>query len=201
MSSGILGRTLYGPAMRMAAGPTVKRVNMIDVALREALRLETRHVVVLGAGFDVRAFRFGVTGTRFYEIDLPHVVVQKKKLITRLIAQRPDLATHTPTLIAADLTIAADLNRVGLELNQLLGNSSSVWLSEAVLMYLPTRNAVLVQEWAARLMSDGSRWIMYEGDEPRSSHGMLRGVDLALMPGMGLKRREQQAGFSIFEKC
>ena len=64
-------------------------------ALRAVRGRENATVVVLGAGFDTRALRFGAAhdGVRWAEVDLPEVVAQKQRLLARAERRRPQLSS------------------------------------------------------------------------------------------------------------
>lgn len=38
-------------------------------------------IVIIAAGYDTRAYRFGQEGVHFYEVDLPHASEKKKELV------------------------------------------------------------------------------------------------------------------------
>jgi O-methyltransferase involved in polyketide biosynthesis len=69
-------------------------------------------VLVLGAGFDTRPFRLRSTAptAAWAEIDLPHVVQQKRRLLARLARRRPELAAPIEALTqrSANLTVASE---------------------------------------------------------------------------------------------
>jgi methyltransferase (TIGR00027 family) len=71
----------------------------IDDALLEALASGICQVVVIGAGYDARGFRFRSPGVRYYELDQPRTQDAKMVCIRelRLDAQRIEY-------VAADLT-------------------------------------------------------------------------------------------------
>jgi methyltransferase (TIGR00027 family) len=82
-------------------GTVVVRTRYIDDVLRDALRQGARQVVILGAGFDSRAYRIaGIDRVRVFEVDLPQTQASKHRLVlSRLGALPPHV-----TLIPADLT-------------------------------------------------------------------------------------------------
>ena len=69
-------------------------------------------VLVLGAGFDTRPFRLRAAAptAAWAEIDLPHVVQQKRRLLARLARRRPELAAPIEALTqrSANLTVASE---------------------------------------------------------------------------------------------
>jgi hypothetical protein len=107
-------------------------------------------VVSLGAGFDVRALRLGselAAEARWVEIDLPHVVEQKRRLYRRLGRRRPHLADRIDGIAhhAANLTLA-DKARSALRSSLARGTGEEggapvIFVVEALLIYLPTAAA------------------------------------------------------------
>lgn len=84
---------VIGPAMPWSlidghwAGPrgtVAVRTRYIDDALEDALRGGLAQVVILGAGFDCRAYRIpGIDRTRVFEVDHPATQPRKREIITR----------------------------------------------------------------------------------------------------------------------
>jgi methyltransferase (TIGR00027 family) len=85
-------------------GTVSVRTRYIDDALIAALRSGVEQVVILGAGFDSRAYRIpGVDRARVFEVDHPVTQVEKKKVVARRLGALPphvefvpiDFSTHT----------------------------------------------------------------------------------------------------------
>ncbi len=85
-------------------GTVVVRTKYIDDALTAALRAGVEQVVILGAGFDSRAYRVpGIGRTRVFEVDHPNTQAEKKRTIARRLGRLPahvefvpiDFSTHT----------------------------------------------------------------------------------------------------------
>jgi methyltransferase (TIGR00027 family) len=71
-------------------GTVAVRTRYIDDALSAALRRGVDQVVILGAGFDSRAYRIpGIDRTRVFEVDHPATQVEKKHAIARRFRQLP----------------------------------------------------------------------------------------------------------------
>ena len=71
-------------------------------------------VVALGAGFDLRSLRLrsaAARACRWVEIDLPHVIEQRGRLLTRLTRRRPDLDVQRQALLSlsANLSVAEEV--------------------------------------------------------------------------------------------
>jgi len=67
------------------------RTHHIDARLEEAVAQGCTQVVVLGAGFDSRAYRFHDSHPklRFFEVDLPATIAMKKKCVIRVFGKLP----------------------------------------------------------------------------------------------------------------
>ena len=74
------------------------RTHHIDRLLVEALKTGVRQVVILGAGFDSRAYRFhpAYPDVRFFEIDLPATSASKQHRVEKLLGQNPEWVTFVP---------------------------------------------------------------------------------------------------------
>src|SRR5262245_63541059 len=65
-------------------GTVVVRTRYIDDVLTAALRSGVQQVVILGSGFDSRAYRLpGIAWTHVFEVDHPMTQTEKKRLIAR----------------------------------------------------------------------------------------------------------------------
>src|SRR5262245_893782 len=81
------------PGARTSA---VARTRFVDDVVRNALRNGARQVLILGAGFDARAYRIPEIATaRVLEVDHPLTQAAKLRLIGRAAVQ-PDAVTHVP---------------------------------------------------------------------------------------------------------
>ena len=163
-----------------------RRTRFIDGHLKEIIESvdserECIHVVTLGAGFDSRPLRTGVVenlGTMsaicderlasWAEIDLPDVVDQKAKMLSKLTRRRPWLARQLPAAYRADLATAR--GRAVVRRAAAAGASSSssagsafasvspsslsvkrVFIVEALLMYLPDAAALQLLRTCGRV--------------------------------------------------
>jgi methyltransferase (TIGR00027 family) len=74
------------------------RTHHIDARLEQAAAQGVTQVVVLGAGFDSRAYRFnaGHPKLRFYEVDLPATIELKKKRVARMLGALPGYVRYAP---------------------------------------------------------------------------------------------------------
>src|SRR5436190_8140347 len=74
------------------------RTFYIDAALRRAAAAGATQVVVLGAGFDSRAYRFRAShpSVRFFEVDLPATIEAKKSRLAEALGGVPDYVRYAP---------------------------------------------------------------------------------------------------------
>lgn len=85
-------------------GTVAVRTRYIDDALEEALRGGLDQVVILGAGFDCRAYRVpGIDRARVFEVDHPATQPRKREIVTRRLGTLPPFVT----LVPIDLTTQA----------------------------------------------------------------------------------------------
>jgi methyltransferase (TIGR00027 family) len=84
----------------------VARTRFIDDALRSALRENVEQVVILGAGFDCRAYRIpGIERARVFEVDHPDTLAVKRQYLLRTF----------PALPAGVSFVATDFNQSQLD--------------------------------------------------------------------------------------
>jgi methyltransferase (TIGR00027 family) len=129
---------------------TIARTKHIDAVLRAELEQGTKQVVILGAGYDSRAYRFhdDFPGARFFEVDYPATSARKLERVTVLFGCPPVYVSY----VAADLTVD--------KLNIALLNSSydrtrrTLFICEGVTMYL---TAAAVDETLAGISRDAGR--------------------------------------------
>ena len=74
------------------------RTHYIDAALRRAAAEGTAQVVILGAGYDSRAYRFRESHPqlRFFEVDLPGTSEAKRQRLAEVFGAVPDYVRYAP---------------------------------------------------------------------------------------------------------
>src|SRR5262245_37921206 len=78
-------------------GTVVVRTRYIDDVLADALRSGVEQLVILGAGFDSRAYRMrGIERIRVFEVDHPMTQAEKKKMVVRRLGTLPPHVTFVP---------------------------------------------------------------------------------------------------------
>lgn len=109
-------------------------------------------VISLGGGFDTRSLRFRhnprYSNVTFFELDLPDVIAQKERLLSRFYQRRPKLRSlGTPHLLSADLNDTPSLkDSLTSIVQRFLEYKTSALLkrvivvSEAVMLYVEPEN-------------------------------------------------------------
>lgn len=74
------------------------RTKHIDTLLKQAVERGVKQVVILGAGYDSRAYRFKdlAIDVRFFEVDLPSTQNEKKARVKKILGSIPDGVVYVP---------------------------------------------------------------------------------------------------------
>ncbi len=111
---------------------TIARTKYIDAVLRLELEQGTSQVVILGTGYDSRAYRFhdAFPATRFFEVDYPSTSARKLEKVTALFGHPPDHVSY----VAVDLTV--DTLEAALLRGSYDPTRCTLFICEGVTMYL-----------------------------------------------------------------
>jgi methyltransferase (TIGR00027 family) len=122
----------HDPAIVLFAGLMLRRTCFIDEALERAVKNGAMQVVILGAGFDTRAYRFRdlLKHCRVIEVDTALTQAYKKRRVQEAL---PDLPTNV-TYSAINFT--NDDLMDGLRRDGLVPDEKTVYIWEGVCMYL-----------------------------------------------------------------
>lgn len=128
---------------------TIARTKYIDAILRQELEDGTRQIVVLGAGFDSRAYRLhkSFPDARFTEVDYPANSLCKTQKISVILGSPPDNVTYLPVDLNVE-PLGSALSRSGQDPLQ-----RTLFIAEGLTMYL---TAVAVDEMLAYVARCGS---------------------------------------------
>ncbi|MFL0248188.1 class I SAM-dependent methyltransferase [Candidatus Clostridium stratigraminis] len=127
---------MYNSSSIGLMGLQICRTKFIDDILKETLDNGIKQLVILGAGFDTRAFRIsGINSIKVYEVDLPFIQDKKKSILKKHLGELPDNIIFTPI----DFNIHT-LDKV-LENNGLDFSEPIVFIWEGVTQYI-TEEAV-----------------------------------------------------------
>jgi methyltransferase (TIGR00027 family) len=142
---GLLGGLTAHATLRMLA---------VDECVRQAVAAGIEQVVIVGAGLDTRAWRLDeLAEARVLELDLPRTQEAKQLRLA-----------GTPMRAAQVDFVAVDLHRA--DLDWVLGNAGhepdqpTLWLWEAVAMYIPPASVRATAEVLGARSAPGSRLAM-----------------------------------------
>ena len=109
------------------------RTKHVDATLDESLRAGATQVIVLGAGFDSRGYRFSdrLRDVRFIEVDAPPRQEYKQQRVREVLGRLPANMRYVPMDFTVD-DLGTELKKVGY-----CENARSLYIWEGVTMYLP----------------------------------------------------------------
>jgi len=109
------------------------RTKHLDAALDEALRDGTSQIIILGAGFDSRGYRFRdrLRGVRFLEVDYGPTQEHKKQRVREVFGRLPKQVRYVPMDFTKD-DLLTQLGKGGYS-----EKDRSLYIWEGVTMYLP----------------------------------------------------------------
>jgi len=136
VSTGLMqdyGEASQNPAIVLFAGLMLWRTRFIDEALERAVKNGATQVVVLGAGFDTRAYRFGelLKHSRIIEVDAAPTQAYKKRRVQEVLRDLPTNLIYCAMDFAKD-DLMDGLRRVGFKQDE-----KTFYIWEGVCMYLP----------------------------------------------------------------
>jgi len=130
----------------------VGRTVFLDELLAEASQQGCRQVVLLGAGFDTRAFRLPwPPGTRCFEVDTPDVLGPKDEVLAAAHAEPACERVVVPCDLRDDWPAA--LRAAGLDPAR-----PTAWIAEGLLVYLSAADVDRLLASVTRLSAPGS-WL------------------------------------------
>jgi methyltransferase (TIGR00027 family) len=195
------------PGVRTSA---VARTRFIDDRVVTAVSEGAQQVVILGAGFDARAYRLAALRQRVvFEVDHPSTQARKRRLLEAAIGRVPQNVRFVPTDFA-EHRLEADIAAAGYDPER-----RSLVLWEGVTNYLMASAVDATLRWCAsaaagseilftyvdaevlrnpgayvgtatlfeKLAAAGERWTF--GLDPRATSGYLRERGLALLEDVG----------------
>jgi methyltransferase (TIGR00027 family) len=144
--------TTLGTRSVFARGVHV-RTRHIDDVLAESLRAGATQVVILGAGLDSRAYRFGdaLRGVRVFELDLPQTQNYKKARVRDVFGGLPAHVTYAPIDFATQ-DLATVLKDAGYD-----PSKRTLFIWEGVTMYVPEPGIDATLRAVATIAARGSR--------------------------------------------
>jgi methyltransferase (TIGR00027 family) len=119
------------------------RTRFIEDRLAEEIAKGTRQVVILGAGFDTRAYRLTelLKHTRIFEVDQPATQQYKRRRIREAGIEVPPNLTYVPIDFRSD-SLGGTLEAAGYDSSQ-----ATFFIWEGVTMYLPETAIAETLRW------------------------------------------------------
>jgi len=140
----------------MLTSMMIVRTRFIDQALQSAVANGVIQVVMLGAGFDSRAYRFAdlLQHCRVIEIDAPSTQEYKKSRVIEALGKLPENLIYAPIDFAHE-SLSDVLHACGLRKDE---KTFFIW--EGVTMYLPEQSVRSVLQTVARHVPPGSTLVL-----------------------------------------
>ena len=150
------------------------RTRHIDAMFEESLASGATQVVILGAGLDSRAYRYGtrLAGARVFEVDFPPTQEYKKKRVKEVIGSLPALVRYVPIDFTKD-----DLKTV-LEAAGYDRGRKTIFVWEGVTFYIPEAAVDATLRFVSQHSGSGSRIVFdyFLASTVKSPHPTLKDV-------------------------
>ncbi len=170
-------------------GPTglAVRTRFIDQEVANAIGGGTEQIVIVGAGYDGRALRFGGGATRWIEVDVPSTQTEKRRRLT-VIGLAPEVTYAGVDLMTGDLQAA-----LGAAAHQ--SSQPSLFICEGLFAYLPREVNVSVCRALRARAAAGSVLTFNVGVRPPAPGHTLawRGAVDGVLSAIGERRRTRFA--------
>ena len=135
-------------------GTVAVRTRYIDDVVADALRSGVEQVVILGAGFDSRAYRIdGIERARVFEVDQPVTQAAKKHVVARRLGRLPPHVTFVPIDFSTQ-SLDTEMPRAGFR-----AAARTLFICEGVTHYLSAPAVDAVFRYVARSSAEGSRLV------------------------------------------
>jgi len=144
------------PAIVLFAGLMLWRTRFIDEALERAVENGATQVVILGAGFDTRAYRFGelLKHSKVIEVDAAPTQAYKKRRVQEVLRDLPTNLTYCSIDFSKD-DLMGGLRRVGFKPDE-----KTFYIWEGVCMYLPESSVRETLQTIASHSTPGSTLVL-----------------------------------------
>ena len=128
------------------------RTKHIDALLRKELKAGIKQVVIMGAGYDTRGYRFYkyFPKVKFFEVDLPAMSALKKKRMSNKLPKMPNNVTYAPIDFNTQ-DLGQVLASVGYKKDQ---KTFFIW--EGVVMYLDAPAVASTLQFIGKNAAPGS---------------------------------------------
>jgi methyltransferase (TIGR00027 family) len=128
------------------------RTKYIDAILSDSLTNKVKQVVNLGAGYDSRAYRFHQIApeVKYFEIDLPEMIANKKLRVKEILGALPDWVSYVPIDFNKQ-TLSEELIKAGYDKNK-----KTLFIWEGVTYYISNEAVTSTLQFVAKQSSPGS---------------------------------------------
>ncbi|MBN1316118.1 MAG: SAM-dependent methyltransferase [Anaerolineales bacterium] len=130
----------------------IARTAYFDGLFKSALEIRAQQIVLLGAGYDTRAYRFaGLNqGTQIFELDIASTQDQKKKCLKRAVIDIPNQVKLVP-IDFNKKSLSQVLAQAGYD-----GRKKTLFIWEGVSYYLDTESVDATLEFISHLPNNDS---------------------------------------------
>ncbi|MBB5063228.1 SAM-dependent methyltransferase [Granulicella mallensis] len=144
------------PAVVMLASLMILRTRFIDIALKRAVEDGATQIVILGAGFDSRAYRFRelLKYAHVIEVDAKPTQEYKKQRIQKTLGE------GLPNLTYVSIDFARDDVRKALQAGGFREGAKTFYIWEGVSMYLPEKSVCEMLQLVASHSAPGSSIVL-----------------------------------------
>jgi methyltransferase (TIGR00027 family) len=127
------GLAMYDQMMPGVNGAIVARIRFIDEYLLDCIKKGLSQLVIIGAGYDTRAYRFTEVKDNLKVFEVDHPVTQQVKIskIKEIFRSLPEHVIYVPVIFGAD-----HLDQKLIE-NRYNSDLKTLFIVEGLLMYVP----------------------------------------------------------------
>ena len=170
-------RAKYEQLMPGINGALVARIRFIDECLAKSLREGLNQMVIIGAGYDTRAYRIkGVSeALKVFEVDHPETQAFKKNTVLSIFGELPKHVIYVPVVFGQE---HLDQKLIEQAYNPEL---KTLFIIEGLLMYIPPPAVDLLLSFIVHKSGPGSALVadyfdnsVIEGTNPRQEAQVLR---------------------------
>jgi len=156
------GLAMYDQMMPGVNGAIVARIRFIDEYLLECLDNEFRQLVIIGAGYDTRAYRFDELKGKLtvFEVDHPKTQQVKKERIQSIFGDLPQHVNYVPVVFGVD-SLADKMLETGYDTDL-----RTLFIVEGLLMYIPPPAVDGLLQFIAGSSGPGSSLVADYFEEP-----------------------------------
>ena len=157
------------------------RTRHIDAMLERSAVMGALQVVVLGAGFDSRAYRYHekYPKLQFFEVDLPITIQAKQTAVKRIFGELPAQVRYAPIDFNTQ-TLDSVLSAAGYD-----AAKKTLFILEGVTMYVAQAGVGATLDFIGRHSAPGSR-VVYDYIGRRVATGDCRGLYAACQVASGV---------------